>query len=66
MWCGCHFSCHPLVRRDCGIRRAWPQARQVIPVQVSRLLSGLCRCMAVSNKLLVEDLGLTVSPMSRH
>ena len=60
------FLLHPLVRRDCCIWRAWPQARQVIPVQVSRLLSGFCRCMTVGNKLLGEDLGLTVSPMSRH
>ena len=51
------FFLPPLVHRDCGIRRAWPQARQAIPVQVSRLLSGFCRCMAVGNKWLVEDLG---------
>lgn len=66
MWCGGHFSCHPLVRPDCGIRRAWPQARQVIAVQVSRLLAGFSHCTAVGNTLLLEDLGLTVSPRARH
>ena len=47
MWCGGHLVPPPAGAGACGLQRDWPQATDVMPVQVSMLLAELSCFTAV-------------------
>ena len=58
------LSCQLLVLQACDLQHGWLQAREVMPVQECRMLDTFSHFTAVGDTLVLEDLGLMVSPRS--